>query len=103
MTREEIYNKIWAIAQQEVAKHGYQFSAKAAEDLKGFIYHGVFNNMPLSDTYNLAKIDEAERNMREICQELCRREHLRQRPARIVESRTFTETRFQFCPRYPFC
>ena len=98
MTREEIYNRIWAIAQREVAKHGYQFSSEAAEELKDFIHHGVFNNMPVSD-----KIAEAERNMREICQELCRRERQRQRPARIVESRTFTETRFQFCPRYPFC
>ena len=102
MTREEIYNSIWSIAQKEVASHGYRFSAEAEGLMKDFIRHGVFNNMKTADTFNGSKIAEAERNMREICQEMCRRERLRNQHI-IVESRTFTETRFQFCPRYPFC
>ena len=103
MTRDEIYNGIWLIAQKEVSSQGFQFSAQAAEDVKGLIYHGVYNNMTTSDIFDGAKIAEAERNMREIYQELCRRERQRQQRGRIVESRTFTEARFQFCPRYPFC
>ena len=103
MTREEIFNSIWAIAQQEVANEGYQFSASAAEQVKAFIRNGVYSNMSSTDIFNGARIAEAERNMSEICRELCRRERQRQQPTRIVESRTFTETRFQFCPRYPFC
>lgn len=103
MTREEIYNNIWEIAQREVRSQGYRFSAETEGLMKDFIRHGVYNNMDSSDISNGSKIAEAQRNMREICQELCRRERQRQRREMIVESRTFTETRFQFCPRYPFC
>lgn len=102
MTREDIYNSIWSIAQKEVASQGYRFAADAEGQMKEFIRYGVYNNMSASDIYNGSKIAEAERNMREICQELCSRERRRNQYI-IVESRTFTETRFQFCPRYPFC
>lgn len=102
MTREEIYNRIWSIAQKEVTSHGYRFSTDAEGQIKEFIRQGVYNNMTAADTINGSKIAEAERNIREICKELCRRERQRNHHV-IVESRTFTETRFQFCPRYPFC
>ena len=102
MTREKIYNSIWSIAQKEVASQGYRFAADADGQIKDFIRHGVYNNMTATDIFNGSKIAEAERNMREICQELCRRERQRNQHI-IVESRTFTATRFQFCPRYPFC
>lgn len=102
MTREEIYSRIWSIAQKEVASQGYRFATDAEVQIKEFIRHGVYNNMTAADSVNGSKIAEAERNMREICQELCRRERQRNQYL-IVESRTFTETRFQFCPRYPFC
>lgn len=103
MTREEIYNSIWTIAQNEVRSHGYRFSDETEILMKAFIRHGVYSNMTTSDIVNGSKIAEAEHNMREICQELCRRESQQRRGGTIVESRTFTATRFQFCPRYPFC
>lgn len=102
MTREEIYNSIWAIAQKEVASQGYRFAADAEGQIKDFIRYGVYNNMTTFDIINGSRIAEAEQNMREICHELCRRERQRNQHI-IVESRTFTEARFQFCPRYPFC
>ena len=42
MTKEEIYNSIWSIAQKEVASQGYRFSADAEGQIKEFIRHGVY-------------------------------------------------------------
>lgn len=102
MTRDDIYDSIWRIAQKEVASHGFRFASDAERQIKEFIRHGVYNNMTSADVLDSIKIAEAERNMREICQELCRRERQRNQHI-IVEGRTFVEMRFQFCPRYPFC
>lgn len=103
MTRQEIYNNLWAIAQDEISSKGFRFSIEADTQMRSFIHHGVFNVMTVSEINDGSKIAEAEYNIREICQELCRRERQRQQRQMIVEARTFTETRFQFCPRYPFC
>lgn len=103
MTREEISSNLWEIAQKEVRSQGFQFSIQVAGQVRELIHHGVFSNMSTDDINNGRKIIEAEHNLREICQELCRREHRRQQRNRIIDSRTFTEARFQFCPRYPFC
>lgn len=102
MTRQEIYDRIFAIARKEVESQGYRFSAETESQMKEFIRYGVFSNMNSADINNGSKIAEAERNMRVICRDMCHRERQRQH-YHTIEKRTFTEMRFQICPRYPFC
>ena len=102
MTRQEIYDSILAIADHEVRSQGFLFAPQAENQLQELVYNGVFNTMTERDIHDDNKIAEAQQNMRLICRELCRRERAKH-GGRIVESRTFAETRFQFCPRYPFC
>ena len=101
MTRQEIYNSIISIAHHEVESRGFKFSPSAEIQLKEMVSNGVYNTMTDAECNNVAKIAEAQKNMREICIELCNREERKR--SMIVESRTFTATRFQLCPRYPFC
>ena len=56
MTREEIYNSIWTIAQEEVTSQGYRFAADTEGQIKEFIRHGVYNNMTATDIFNGSKI-----------------------------------------------
>ena len=102
MTRQEIYDVILAEAYQTVREQGFMFAPLAEKQLKELIYTGVFYTMTDGEILDERKIEEAQTNIRLICNELCRHSRVRQ-SGRIVEVRTFTEVRFRFCPRYPFC
>lgn len=101
MTRQEIIQLILEDAHTEVQRQGFTFSHEGESYLKRFVTDGVNKNMTLHDCVSDDRIALARRNMREIVVELCAYE--RSRNHMIVESRTFSNSRFHFCPRFPFC
>lgn len=100
MTREELITSLIQQAHSEVSKHNCQLSADADAQLRELVTSGV-DRMTLVDRYNGAKIAEAERNIRFLCEKLC--ERTRNENRLIVENRTFSSARMSICPLWPFC
>ena len=101
MTKQEIIRVILQEARSEVRRQGFSFSSEGDAYLVKFVTNGVNGNMSLHDCNTQSRIDLAKNNMREIVIELCA--HERRRNNMIVDSRTFSESHFHICPRFPFC
>lgn len=100
MTREELIVSLIETAHREVSRYNCQFAADADAQLREMVTTGV-NRMTLAERSNGIKIAEAERNMRFLCQQLCKRTRRESRV--IVENRTFSSARLSICPLWPFC
>ena len=100
MTRDELISSLIQEAYNEVSRHNCQFSTEADAQLRELIAAGV-DRMTVEERYNGAKIVEAERNMRYLCEQLC--ERTRRESRVIVENRTFSSARMSICPLWPFC
>lgn len=100
MTRDELISSLIQKAYNEVSRHSCQFSAAADAQLRELVSAGV-DRMTVAERYDGAKIAEAERNMRYLCEQLC--ERTRRESRLIVENRTFSSARLSICPLWPFC
>ena len=101
MTKQEIIELIINDAQTEVSRQGFTFTIEGRVHFRKLVTDGVNQNMTVSDCSNNDRINLARRNTRELIAELCAYE--RNRNNMIVESRSFSNFAFRFCPRYPFC
>lgn len=100
MTRDELIASLIRQAHNEVSRHNCQFATDADAQLRELVTAGV-DRMTAAERYNGAKIAEAERNMRFLCEQLC--ERTRRENRMIVENRTFSSARMSICPLWPFC
>lgn len=101
MTRQEIINQIITVAKMEVEKHDCSFSQSGLAELRTFVTNGVNENMSLSDCNSPERIALAKNHIREISVELCHIERLRNK--HLIDGKTIIDSKFHFCPRYPFC
>lgn len=98
MDSNQFKTELHRLAVSEVAKSNYSFSREADEQLINIISEGVDR---MGGTGRTSEVDMAiaRLHMRELCKMLVERET----SIYIVESRTFSATRFSICPLWPFC
>lgn len=101
MTRTELINKMIAVANQEVQRHGYVFSNEASNQLVELVTSGV-NRMSTDELLSPGKTTLAQNNVRKFVRRLCEKHH-RETNSRIVENRTFSQGRMSICPIWPIC
>ena len=100
MRKEELIESLIQEACNEISRHDCQFSVDAAAQLRELITAGV-ERMSVAERYNGSKIAESQRNIRILCEDICKR--TRHDNRLIVENRTFSSVRLSICPLWPFC